>query len=311
MILCITPNPAIDRTIILPSLVLGNVHRAQKTIVAAGGKGLNVARTIRRLGGEVLCMGFAGGHTGHLLADLAKNEGLRSSWTWTSGETRTCTILVSQKGDATLINEPGMHVSREDWQQLEQDINKQIPSAGLVCISGSFPPDTSAENLQRLLSMLVDVADTGKQVWVDTSGSALLKVLALRNVCVKVNGNEIGEVLGLEVRDLDAAKRALKMLGEQGLRACVITLGVEGALLVTKEGRWHAYGPRVRVVSTVGSGDAFLGGLVSALDGGKNWPEALREAVAVGTANTLSIGGGEFVLQEFKAIREQIQIEVW
>jgi 1-phosphofructokinase family hexose kinase len=311
MILCITPNPAIDRTIILPSLVLGNVHRAQKTIVAAGGKGLNVARTIRRLGGEVLCMGFAGGHAGHLLEDLAKNEGLHSSWTWTNVETRICTILVSQNGDATVINEPGMPVSTSDWERLEQDIHEQIPSAGLVCISGSFPPDTSDENLQRLLDMLVAIVDSGKQVWVDTSGAALLKVLTHPNVCVKVNGNEIGEVLGVEVRDLGAAKSALKMLGEHGLKACAITLGEEGALLVTKEGRWHAYGPRVRVVSTVGSGDAFLGGLVNALDCGKIWPEALREAVAVGSANTLSVGGGEFALHEFKDIREQIQVQVW
>jgi len=84
-----------------------------------------------------------------------------------------------------------------------------------------------------------------------------------------------------------------------------------GALLATNEGRWHAQGPRVRVVSTVGSGDSFLGGLVSALDGGKNWPEALRDAVAAGTANVLSAGGGQFAFQEFKDFLEQIQIQAW
>jgi len=75
MIICITPNPAIDRTLILPRLVAGKVHRAEKVIVAAGGKGLNVARAISTLGGEPLCMGFLGGHTGQLLADLAQNAG--------------------------------------------------------------------------------------------------------------------------------------------------------------------------------------------------------------------------------------------
>ena len=104
MIICITPNPAIDRTIILPKLVPGEVHRAEQSIVAAGGKGLNVARAIRTLGGESLCMGFAGGHSGHLLADLAQNEGLSFSWTWIDSETRTCIILASQDTDATLIN---------------------------------------------------------------------------------------------------------------------------------------------------------------------------------------------------------------
>jgi fructose-1-phosphate kinase PfkB-like protein len=108
-----------------------------------------------------------------------------------------------------------------------------------------------------------------------------------------------------------SAKRALMLLGERGMTACVITLGAAGALLATNEGRWHAQGPRVRVVSTVGSGDSFLGGLLSALDRGKDWPDALRDAVAAGTANVLSAGGGQFALQEFKRIQEKIDIQAW
>ena len=308
MIICITPNPAIDRTIILPSLVLGSVNRTERSIVAAGGKGLNVARAIRTLGGESLCMGFAGGHAGRLLADLAHNEGLYSSWTWTNFETRTCTILVSQNGDATVINEPGLSGSKSDWKRLQRDVHKHVSFAGLVCVSGSLPPDSSAEDLQGLLSMLVG---TGKQVWVDTSGSALVAALTVPGLCIKVNGDEIGESFGFEVKDVPSAQRALMMLSERGMTVCVITLGAAGALLATKEGRWHAKGPRVRVVSTVGSGDAFLGGLLSALDAGKDWPDALRDAVAAGTANALSAGGGQFALQEFQDIRKQVQIQAW
>jgi 1-phosphofructokinase family hexose kinase len=308
MILCITPNPAIDRTLILPGLTLGNVQRAQKSIVAAGGKGLNVARAIQTLGGKSLCMGFAGGPAGHLLAEFTQKAGLSSSWTWVDAETRTCTILVSENGDATVINEPGLSVSASDWKRLQQDVHEQLSSAGLVCISGSLPLNSSVEDLQGLLSVLVDA---GKQVWVDTSGAALSTVLACPGIWVKVNGNEIGEALGFEVNDLASARRALTMLGERGLTTSVITLGSAGALLATQEGMWYAQGPRVRVVSTVGSGDSFLGGLVSALDAGKFWTEALRDAVAAGTANALSAGGGQFALQEFKDIREQIQIQAW
>jgi 1-phosphofructokinase family hexose kinase len=308
MIICITPNPAIDRTLIVPSLILGNVQRAERSIVAAGGKGLNVARAIRTLGGEELCMGFAGGHTGDLLADLAQNEGLHSSWTWINSETRACTILVSHHGDATVINESGASVPKSDWEQLQQDVLKNISSAGLVCISGSLPPGSSVDDLQGLLRMLVD---TGKQVWVDTGGSALNTVFTIPGIYIKVNGDEIGKALRFEVNDVPSAKRSLMILGERGLTACAITLGAVGALLSTNEGRWHVLGPRVRVVSSVGSGDSFLGGLVSALDGGKDWPEALRDAVAAGTANTLSAGGGHFAFEEFQDIREQVQIQAW
>ena len=308
MILCITPNPAVDRTLILPRLMLGEVHRAQQVMVAAGGKGLNVARAIFNIGGNPLCMGFAGGHMGRLLAALAQKEGLNSAWTWTNTETRTCTILISDTHDATVINEPGLPLATSDWKQLQIDVKKQASAAGYICFSGSLPPNSSTEDLQGLLSTLVE---TGKQVWVDTSGTTLNMVLAYPNLCIKVNGNEIGEVLGFEVNDVEASKHCLLELQKQGRVASLITLGSEGALLATKDGRWHARGPRVAVVSTVGSGDAFLGGLVNALDQEKGWPEALREAVAAGTANTLSAGGGQFKLSEFREIRERVQVQAW
>jgi 1-phosphofructokinase family hexose kinase len=308
MILCITPNPAIDRTLILPSLVLGEVHRAQKIITAAGGKGLNVARTIRTLGGTPLCMGFAGGHSGRLLRDLAQNEGLSSAWTWTDAETRTCTILVSPSDDATVINEAGMLVMTQDWKQLQQDIQEQLPSVGLVCISGSLPPNSSAKEFQGLLNVLVE---SRKQVWVDTSGTALRTALDYPEICIKANAAEIGEALGLELTDIPSTQHALLGLTERGRAAAVVTLGSAGALLATQEGRWRAQGPRVDVVSTVGSGDAFLGGLVSALDADKNWPDALVDAVAAGTANTLSAGGGRFVLRDFKEIQKKVEIQSW
>lgn len=308
MILCITPNPAIDRTLILSGLVPGHVHRAEKVIVAAGGKGLNVARAIHNLGGEALCMGFAGGHSGHLLVDLAQNGGLDFSWTWTNSETRTCTILISQNGDATEIDEPGTPVSKSDWKRLQRDVRKRISSADVTCVSGSLPPDSSTDDLRALLDMLVS---SGKPVWVDTSGAALHAALTYPGVCVKVNAAEISKALGVEVRDVASAKRALKILDTNELKACLITLAASGALLATSAGRWYVRGPRVRVVSTVGSGDSFLGGLVHALDLGKEWPDALRDAAAAGTANALSEGGARFTVQEFEHIREQVQVQAW
>jgi len=308
MILCITPNPAIDRTLIVPDLALGNVHRAIQTIVAAGGKGLNVARAIRTLGGESLCLGLVGGHTGHLLADLARQDGLNSGWTWTNAETRTCTIIVSQNGDATEIDEPGLSVSNADWEHLRQDVSRSISSADFVCISGSLPPGSRLDELKKLLTLTLQKS---RQVWVDTSGAALEVVLDYPGICVKVNAGEMSKSLGLDVKDLETAKHALLILLERGLAAGAITLGAEGALLATKAGRWHARGPQVRVVSSVGSGDSFLGGLVSGLNADKDWSDSLRDAVAAGTANTLSAGGGQFDVQEFKAIREQTRVQTW
>lgn len=308
MILCITPNPAIDRTLVLPGFTLGEVHRAQRTIVAAGGKGLNVARTIGVLGGDPLCMGFAGGHAGKLLAELAQADGLNAHWTWTEVETRTCTILVSGEGDATVINEPGMPVLAEDWEKLNQDVREQLVTVERVCISGSLPPGSAPQDFSHLLTLLVEA---GKEVWVDTSGTALKAALEQPGICIKANGEEIGQVLSFDVRDVDSAARALLELGRRNFRASLVTLGSAGAVLATKDGRWRAQGPHVEVVSTVGSGDAFLGGLVAALDQGTSWADAIRDGVAAGTANALSAGGGQFRLEEFEEIRTRVQIKTW
>lgn len=308
MILCVTPNPAVDRTLLLPGLTAGEVHRATQTIIAAGGKGLNVARTIKLLGGEPLCMGFVGGHTGKWLADLARTEGLNAHWTWTDVETRTCTILVTGDGDATVINEPGLPVSSLDWERLRRDIQEQLAFVQRVCISGSLPPESPPQDFLHLLSLLVE---SGKQVWVDTSGSALKTALKQPSICIKANGEEIGSAFGLDVKDVNSAQRALEILLARGLTAAVVTLGAAGALLATKEERWLIRGPRVEVVSTVGSGDAFLGGLIVALDGGKGWHDALSDALAAGTANTRSAGGGQFLRSEFEEIRARIHIEAW
>jgi 1-phosphofructokinase family hexose kinase len=289
-------------------MIPGAVHRAEQTIVAAGGKGLNVVRAIHTLGGESVSMGFLGGHTGRLLADMAQKAGLNSAWTWTNSETRTCTILVTQDGDATVINEPGMAVPATAWKRLMRDVQKNISSADVVCICGSFSPRSSVENFHGLLRLLVD---SGKQVWVDTSGSVLDTILAFPEICIKVNAAEIGVALGLGVKKLTSAKHALRMIRGRGLTACAITLGANGALLATDQGNWYAQGPRVQVISTVGSGDSFLGGLVNARASGKDWSEALMDAVAAGTANALSAGGGRFTFKEFKEIRRQVRIQTW
>jgi 1-phosphofructokinase family hexose kinase len=253
-------------------------------------------------------MGFVGGHNGRLLADLTQGENLHSAWTWTTVETRSCTILVSGGEDATVINEPGMPVSEEDWKRLQQEVGNRILSADRVCLSGSLPPGSRTKDLDGFLEMLTG---TGRQIWADTSGEALRTVLAHPGIHIKVNGKEIGDVLGVEVKDVDSARRTLKPFVERMQAACVVTLGSAGALMITQEGMWHAHGPNVQVVSTLGSGDAFLGGLTGALDGGKDWPGALCDAVAAGTANALSTGAGQFTLEHFEKIRNQVQIRSW
>ena len=289
-ILCVTPNPAVDRTLIVDRLALGEIHRVSEPIVAAGGKGLNVARVLRTLGGQVLCAGFLGGHSGRLVADLAAAEGLAGDWTWIAGETRTCVIVVEPAHrDATVINEPGPHVARADWARLSEQVLRASGGAAMVCLSGSLPPGSAPADYAALLAGL---RDAGRPVWVDTSGPALAAALGVGGVGIKVNGHEAGAVLGASAHGLEDALAAARELHARTRAPVVLTLGGQGALLVDSEGCWHAQPPPIEVVSTVGSGDAFLAGLAHALAAGAPGPEALARAAASGSANACSAGGG-------------------
>lgn len=299
MILCITPNPALDRTLMVSKLQPGEVHRVSESVVAAGGKGLNVARAIRILGGAPLCVGFLGGHSGRLLAELAEREGLLGTWTWIPGETRTCVIVVDEAG-ATVINETGPEVTAEDWKYLHTAV--MATPAEVVCLSGSLPPGSPLDSFVALTQALRSV---GKTVWVDISGLALKSVTRL-GINIKVNGDEAGVALGMEVSTVDAALTAAHQMHNQGADSVAITLGSLGAVMVTAAGEWCVPAPSLKTVSTVGSGDSFLAGLVVGLTAGQPAHDALRWAVAAGAANAISAGGGHFTRTEFEAVRRLV-----
>jgi len=306
VILCVTPNPAVDRTLLVPGLRPGEVHRAAQTIVAAGGKGLNAARAMRALGGDPVCAGFLGGHSGRLLAELAEHESLRCVWTWIEGETRTCVIVVDpEDGEATVINEPGPAVAADDWARLQADVLRASARADCVCLSGSLPPGASPNMLADLLRAL---RAAGQHVWVDMSGAALRAALTVEEVGLKVNSAEVGAVLDRAVAGVEAACEAACALRQRGAGPVVLTLGELGAVMATDSGAWWARPPAVNVLSAVGSGDVFLAGLVTALAANASPAEALRQAVAAGAANALSAGGGRFALDDFQALLAATQI---
>lgn len=306
MILCVTPNPAIDRTLHVNSLHTGEVHRADKVLAVAGGKGLNVARTIQALGGEPLCMGLIGGHTGNLFEELAQHEGLSAHWTRVKNETRTCIILVEDVKDATVINDPGANVTAEECEIFVHDIWQQAEPHQLVCISGSLPPGFSLDIFEALLRGLVK---KGKSVWVDTSGTALKTALKLNGLNIKVNAAELSDALGMKISNADQAIFACRQLLNDGISSAVVTLGKDGAVLAAPSGTWTAYPPVIKVVSSVGSGDAFLGGLAVALDRGHPLATALQHGVAAGAANALHFGGGKVDREEFKKLFDEIVVK--
>jgi 1-phosphofructokinase family hexose kinase len=293
----VTPNPALDRTLEVPGFRAGETMRASAARVAAGGKGVNVARALSVLGARSLCMGPLGGTSGRMLADLASAEGLAASWTWCDVETRSCLILVdSVAGQATVVNEAGPRVPADDWKRTCQDVLALAARAGTICLSGSLPPGVPSEGLAELCRSLVE---SGHAPWVDSSGPPLSAVLSTRGVRLKINREEAQEVLGLRLDSVSACGAASRRLLERGPLTVVMTLGAEGAVLADAAGCWHAAAPSVETDSAVASGDSFLAGLVAASTFGRELREALRWGVAAGTANALARGGARFSREQF------------
>jgi 1-phosphofructokinase family hexose kinase len=306
MILCVTPNPAVDRTLLVPQIRVGEVLRASQSIVAAGGKGLNVARVAHALGGAVTCAGFLGGHSGRIVAELAEREGLSSAWTWIDGETRTCVILAEAAGrDATVINAPGPTVTADDWRRMHAHVVDATGAADIVCLSGSLPPGSAARDYAGLLAAL---RQTNRPVWVDTSGAALAAALTVEGLAFKINADEARALIDSDIERPAQALLAARELHRRTGGPVVLTLGGAGAVLADTTGSWHAQPPVLQVISTAGSGDAFLAGLAVAHTHGAAPPEALRRAVAAGAANALSIGGGQIDLGQYDEILRQTTI---
>ena len=307
MVLCVTFNPAVDRTMVVPGFASGGVLRPQHTLVAAGGKGVNVARAIRVLGGDPVCTGFLAGFSGAFLERSLRDEGIQAQWTWLAeGETRTCVILVDPGSSfTTVVNEPGPSVIAADWARLRDNILHAAVDTGFVCLSGSLPPNSPLEAFTSLVS---DLVAAGKQVWVDTSGAPLTAVARVRGTAIKINNEEAAVLAGQPVHSVEDAVAAARKINPVTGGCVLITIGAWGAVLTDGRETWHAMPPTVTIKSGVGSGDSFLAGLLAALVRGNSLSSALAQATAAGTANALSIGGGLFTRAEFDSILNQVQI---
>jgi 1-phosphofructokinase family hexose kinase len=302
-ILCVTPNVAIDRTLLLSRLEQGQVQRVRDVLVQTGSKGVNVARALRTLGGTPLAMGLLGGHNGRQAAELVEAEGLAAVWTWFSGETRTCTIIVEDGGTVTVLNENG-RISADAWVQLKTDVLAHLDGVSSVCISGSLPhgtPDSAPRD------MVEAVQAAGVPVWVDLSGAPLRNAVAALPRGVKVNGAEIGALLDQPGEDVRSAAAAGRVLYERGIETVVVTLGALGAVLVDKDDAVYVPAPKIDAISDVGSGDSFLAAMALAYCSSQDAVTALRWGVAAGAANTLLPGAAQFTRNMFDELRMQIE----
>ncbi|HET7648765.1 MAG TPA: 1-phosphofructokinase family hexose kinase [Gaiellaceae bacterium] len=295
MIVTVTLNAAVDRTLTVPNFQRGQRHRASAGVTLAGGKGINVARALKALGVPVVATGFVGGVTGTRIVDELTQEAILNDFVRIEGESRTSTAVVDPAGSTyTEINEWGPSVKPEELEMLLEKLRYLTQDAGSVVFAGSLPRDVPTDFYAEATR---ELARRHVTTVLDTEGEPLRLGVDAEPFLVSPNQIEAEGLVGQEFHDEEDFRLALDGIAELGARNVLITTE-QGALALLREDRevrrYRATAPRLDPVSAVGAGDVLLAGFLAARHAGRSNEEALRAAVAAGAASTLEIGAGRF-----------------
>jgi len=291
MITTVTLNPALDMTLGVKEFTPDDSNRVEWVLKNPGGKGINVSRIVNILGGNVNTIVFIGGYAGKQLRDLVKEEGVILWEVESENETRTnVTFVVEKDGTQTRLNQKGAEISPQELESLFSLITNVGDNTGYLVVSGSLPPNVSKDTYLKIINLVKKQNDTVKIV-LDADGEALKYGLKGKPYLVKPNVHEMERLLGVSLKTEKDICRGALQIQKMGAENVVVSRGQKGALALTDQGEFFSVtGPKVKVESTVGAGDAFVAGLVLMLDSGKNFVEALKYASAVSTAMVMTPG---------------------
>lgn len=278
MIITVTMNPAIDKTVELVHFEYGSLNRLSNVIVDVGGKGINVSKTIKELGGETIATGFIGGSGGILINKVLKEQGIQSDFVVVEGETRTNLKVVEKNGFVTELNEPGPKISDEEMNSLIQKLVNYANKDTIFVIAGSIPCGVDKDIYKTLIVIL---KEKGATVFLDADGELFVNSIEAKPDIIKPNRTELEEYFNMEYR---ANEEELIRLGKQfldkGIRIVAISLGQMGALFLTKDKCIKCPGIKVDAHSTVGAGDAMVAALSYGINQGLDFITCAKLSMA-------------------------------
>ncbi|MEQ1736240.1 MAG: 1-phosphofructokinase [Rhodoglobus sp.] len=282
MIVTVTLNPSLDRTLEVERLVRGSVLRTSSPTLEAGGKGVNVSRALSANGIQSLAVLPVGGPEGAELSARLHSAGVDARLVPVTGRTRSNITVAEADGTVTKLNEPGSAMSADEFEAIVAVVTNAVEPGDWVVISGSVPPGVTAQQMAALADSL---ADRGVSLATDTSGEALVASLAARPRLIKPNRSELSEIVGRSIASIaEVIDAAIEVRG-RGIEFVVVSLGVDGAVLVGPDGALVGESRVARAKSTVGAGDCFLAGFLSRFSVDESdVPAALLEALAWGAA---------------------------
>lgn len=308
MVITVTLNPALDKTLTIDGLETGGVNRVTSVRHDIGGKGINVSKVLREFGVDSICTGFLGGILEDVFRKELEKRGIQADFVSVEGSTRTNIKIVDvMKNEYTDINEPGAVISREELEAFLRKFETLVKEGDIVVLSGGVSPSVPKDIYRRLTELS---RARGAYVLVDAEGPLLEEALKAKPDVIKPNDRELSMLMGKEIGSDEEILDAARQLRMQGIGKVLVSLGGDGSLLVTEDGALRAKGLKVPVKSTVGAGDSMVAALVYAKLKGMTDKETLGFAQASGAATVMLEGTKACTLGQVENLLEESESKI-
>lgn len=306
MITTICLNPCFDKTVNVDSLLPGQVNRIRDARVDMGGKGINVAVVAKRLGLDVKCIGIMGKNGSSELTGMMDRERLKHEFLTVNGHVRTNLKVYSLDGQGvTEFNEPGTPLDSVCLKRFAELAEQATSDSDIVVLTGSLPPGCPEGTYRDLMLAL-----KGKKCILDTEGKELeLASKGAKPFMIKPNLREMEATLGIELRTMRAIRDAALLFIRLGVQHSIVSMGAMGAMYISNEKTLFAPALRVNTKSTVGAGDAMIGGILLGYQIEKDMSKAFRYGIAAGAASVMTEGTQLIIKSDFDNLLEQVKVQ--
>jgi len=288
MIITLTMNPALDKTMEVESLTLGGLNRVQNIQVDAGGKGINVSKMIDCLGGESLATGFVGGESGDKLLKIVEKLDLKHDFIEIVGETRTNIKVFDKKHGITELNETGIVLTAQDEQNICDKLVGLADEKAIFVLSGSLPAGVNANFYQKLATLL---KEKRAKVFLDADGEAFKLGIKAKPNYIKPNLYELTQYFNVkEDIPLPEIKELCQKLIDSGIELVAVSMGEKGAIFATTEKAYYTPGLDVKVFSTVGAGDSMIGAMAYGMEQKMSLEDLIKLSMAAASGAVMTEG---------------------
>lgn len=308
MIITVTLNPALDKTMTINNFILGSVNRCSYLRKDAGGKGINVSKVIKSFGGESTAIAVLGGSSGKFIKDYLDGRGITNKIVKRTEETRTNIKIVDDfNGINTEINEIGEALNNQNIADVEQFIFEELNEGDIVAFSGSIPQNTDPEIYKK---WIIKAKKKNAVTILDADSDYLKYGIEGAPNAIKPNLLEFERYIGRKMKDNEDIKNtALKFISEKGIQYVVVTMGSNGAVFVTENKCIYAKPVCVQVKSTVGAGDSVVASIAYSIERGLSLEEMAILSMAASSAN-VAMDGTETADYEFiNELKKQVKLQ--